>query len=77
MVRGEKEQTEKKEPVVFPCAVCGVAWESKIKRAGPRLCSTCVELRRSINGFLNRGLIDVYDLEERLATIVEGLKAEA
>ena len=75
MVRGEKDpNAEPKEEIFFNCAICDIHWPTKIKRAGPRLCSTCVELRRAVNSFINKGLLDPQELETRLAKIIAELK---
>ena len=58
------------EPIKFDCAVCGVEWESKVNRQGARYCGTCVELRRSLNGFVNRGLT-VEEVKTRATKILE------
>ena len=62
----EAEVVEVEKGQKFNCAICGIDWESKVKRAGPRLCVTCVELRRSLNSFLKKGLET-----EELKTYVE------
>jgi hypothetical protein len=61
-----------KELVKFDCAICGVEWTSKVKRAGERLCETCVELRRALNSFINRGL-ELETLKERTEKILTKL----
>ena len=59
----------------FNCGVCGVKWSSKVKRGGIRLCVVCVELRRTLNGFLkgsgDRKPLGVEELKERIAKILE------
>ena len=33
--------------VTFNCADCGILWESKVTRKGPRYCKDCAEKRRN------------------------------
>ena len=69
----KEEKVEEVKGQVFNCGVCGVEWESKVKRSGVRLCVECVELRRSLNGFVRRGMgVDV--LSDRVGKIVEMLR---
>ena len=39
----------------FECAGCGKQWTHKVKNTSG-LCKDCVELRRAVQGFLNKGL---------------------
>ena len=34
--------------VNFNCVDCGILWESKVNRKGPRYCKGCVEKRRKV-----------------------------
>jgi transcription elongation factor Elf1 len=74
--KGESEEMTKKVEKVeeekgqrFNCGVCGVEWSSKVKRSGVRLCEVCVELRRSLNGFVNR--IGLEEVRVRVEKILE------
>ena len=74
MKKGKVEKMEEVEVEEkgqkFNCGVCGVAWSSKVKRSGMRLCEVCVELRRMLNGFGKRGL-EVEELRKRVEKILE------
>ena len=49
-------ETGAKKVVECKCGCCGVKFQSGVARGGERLCKDCVELRRSLKGFLKRGL---------------------
>ena len=50
---------EAKKKVAMKCDCCGKEFESGRERKGEKLCVDCVELRRSLKGFLKRGLTAV------------------
>ena len=53
----------------FDCATCGQKWSFKINRSGVKRCKDCAEIRRALNGFLNRG-ITVKDLMARVESVL-------
>ena len=58
MVEGKKVEGKKEEQgkgYSFECGGCGKQWTHKVKNTSG-LCKGCVELRRSVQGFLNKGL---------------------
>lgn len=48
--------TQEKVAGTYKCNCCGKEFQSKVNKAGDRLCQDCVELRRALKGFLKRGL---------------------
>lgn len=60
----EETQETQVKGYKFNCAGCGVEWEHKVKRTSG-LCKTCVELRRAVQAFINKGLSKA-DVMERL-----------
>ena len=50
---------QEKKVVKMQCDCCGREFESGRERKGEKLCVDCVELRRSLKGFLKRGLTKV------------------
>ena len=51
-----EEQGAVKKVVTYKCSSCGEDFESHRVRNGEKLCKTCIELRRSLKGFLKDGL---------------------
>ena len=47
---------QEKKVVKMQCDCCGREFNSGRERKGEKLCVDCVELRRSLKGFLKRGL---------------------
>ena len=45
-----------KVTVDYICDCCGQGFVSNRARSGEKLCVDCIELRRSLKGFLKRGL---------------------
>lgn len=51
------EQIKKAQKTIeYKCDCCGKTFTSKVERKGDKLCLDCIELRRALKGFLNRGL---------------------
>lgn len=65
----EETQTQAKG-YKFECKGCGVEWEHKVKNTSG-LCKNCVELRRAVQGFLNKGLYTKEKALEILAIVLK------
>jgi len=73
MTQQNSVSTSEPKEYTFKCDTCGVDWSFKINRAGPKRCKDCTEIRRSLNGFVSRG-ISLKDLKERIEKILSALE---
>ena len=71
MVEGKKEEAKvASKGYKFECGGCGKEWEHKVKNTSG-LCKGCVELRRAVQGFLNKGLYKKAEALEILSKVLK------
>ena len=70
MVEAKKGEEKVEKGYKFKCAGCGIAWEHKVKKTSG-LCKVCVELRRAVQSFINKGLTKV-EVMTRLDKVLKG-----
>ena len=68
---GKTESNDKSEEkgYAFKCACCGPQWQHKVKNTSG-LCKTCVEIRRGLNSFINKGTVTRAEMLKRVTKLL-------
>jgi len=53
----------------FMCKCCGIPWEHKVKNTSG-LCRTCVEIRRGLFAFINKGIVTKKEMNTRVQKLL-------